>query len=118
MEGVDLTTLQKLFEKGLVEGLPGQRPRLTEAGRLVRQLLVHSRHVEPNPDAWTGPNDILKILAQAAANFALDFAGGFVMKKVEERVVDGETRLVFRLNEGMGVYSEWEIRRSDVRRIG
>lgn len=118
MARADLAVLQRLFNKGLLEAVAGQRPRLSEAGKLLRQLLVYSKHIEPNPDVWTSPLNVLDLLIHAASWNMADISHGFVMKHVEKRVIDGEPHMIVRLNEGYGNYSEWAIARSAVKRIG
>jgi hypothetical protein len=53
MQPSEVTALQKLIDKGLLLHEQGHPPRLSEAGRLLRRLLVLSRHiVEPDgPEA-------------------------------------------------------------------
>lgn len=41
----ELGTLQKLIDKGLLEHTDGESPRLSKAGWLMRQLLIHSGHI-------------------------------------------------------------------------
>ncbi len=118
MARAELPVLQRLFNKGLLEGVAGQRPHLSEAGKLLRQLLVCSKHIEPNPDVWTSPLNVLDLLIHAASWNMADISHGFVMKHVEKRVIDGEPHMIVRLNEGYGNYSEWAIARSAVKRIG
>ena len=44
----ELSAMQRLIDKGLLVHTQGENPRLSEAGELLRQLLVLSRHiVEP-----------------------------------------------------------------------
>jgi hypothetical protein len=117
MEMAHLPTLANLFAKGLLQAREGERPQLTEAGKIVRQLLVYSNHIEPH-SVFTSRFDVLEILRHAAGILSADFSGGFVMKKIEMRTIDGERHLILRLNEGLGNYSEWAIPESAVRRIG
>lgn len=48
-DAADLATLQKLCDKGLVDGLYSGRAWLTRAGQLARGLIVESRHVVEAP---------------------------------------------------------------------
>ena len=60
----ELATLQRLVDKGLVSHVEGENPRLSEAGRLVRELLILSKHIVPaeHPERLAA-DDILGILA-------------------------------------------------------
>lgn len=118
-QSVDLQALQRLCDKGLVHTPEQQnvRPQPTEAGKLVRQLLVESGHV-PLRDVSTNENGIMMLLTQCAANFASDWANGLILKRVENRTIDGDPTLILRINEGLGRYSEWAIPRSAIKRIG
>lgn len=117
-QDVDLKTMLNLVNKGLVEPLPAPNEdkgfRLTEAGSLVRQMLVYSKHIEP-ADVWSKPRDILKMIHHALGWVKQP---DLVMQVPEMRTVDGEQVLVVRLNEGLGCYSEWAIPASAVKRIG
>lgn len=59
----ELGTLQRLIDKGLVEHEEGQSPKLSEAGMLMRHMLILSGHLRYNehPDKLE-PSDLLDIM--------------------------------------------------------
>lgn len=74
----ELAAYQKLVDKGLVTHVEGEDPELSEAGKLVRQLLVLSNHVLPTekPEKLE-PDNILAIISHALSwyrdgNYYLD----------------------------------------------
>lgn len=127
----DMMTLAQLAVKGLIEtspatGLmphlpPNQVPlvRLSEAGKLLRQLLIIGDHIQPDPTVQIRPNDIINFLFHSAQLHAATLVNTHnVRHYVELRTVNGETQLVVRIQEEHGAYSEWALTRSNIARIG
>jgi hypothetical protein len=114
MRGSELDALHRLLGKGMLTHVYGQSPSLSEAGKLVRQLMILSRHVLPDAAAKAAVPDLFELLCHA-----LDWYYNDNFRQTREvRVIDGEPHLVLRLREPDGHASEWAVARSAVKRIG
>lgn len=113
MQSVELAALHKLIDKGLLEHKVGETPRLTEAGKLMRQLLALSEHITPK-DVCVDEHDVFGKIERALAQHAEPL---YTHQKGELREINGELNLVVQLNGGDG-WTEWAIPRSAVQRIG
>lgn len=125
MQPMELGTLQKLIDKGLIQHTYGESPTLSHAGELVRDLLLESKHIveEPktNPFSTHTVRDYLsEVPSDWASNRAIEFyyrlRQWFRFRAHEEgllrylpsadsrRLLDGPTQEAWAILHGVPVY--------------
>lgn len=114
LQASEMHTFALLLEKGLLTHTYGQPPELSEAGRLVRQLLVESQHIVPPPTPLT-PDVLLATLMGAVNAYCLDAL--VQQQRAVVRVINGAPHLVVQMRTSAGT-AEWAVPSSAFRRIG